>query len=322
MISLTPVTVPISLISVPLSHIPSSTTDSGLKVSPSSYTTQTAIQSSNPTSAQTSPPIPNTLSSSVSQSFVQSNIARNPAPYHATESSYFGGLSQFDTRTPQNNASPFPEFRVPVNYYSKSTQPEPGRLDRNGFFKVPDFEIPTVPQNIERPPMIHPQYSNQSNLLVGPYTYQSNLNIGTSVQHPQYNNYGGSRYPDNKVPKSILNTTNVGPRQPYDRVKYIPPTLAHSPYLNRAFNQTIARQWASSMMPIEASHVRNTRQKIPIALPPIQIPHSFVPIPLPRRMNTHADLVRNRELHHNKYKGILMKCWHESRVKLRILHRI
>lgn len=333
-ISLSPVTVPISLISLAPSYNPSYTTN------PGKFTTEKAIPSLNPNivpvSNPTSQPISNpksylapkltshsisvhsspstsyTLGSSVSENHTPSTVARNPAPYHATESSYFGGLSQFDTRI-NHNAPPYPEFRVPVNYYAKSTQSEPDRLNRNGYFQVPDFKIPTVPQSVERPPSSHTQFNNQS-ILNGPPPYQSKVNLGPSQyqqnlnpgptphqlnqnvgppKHQFQNNFNGRGYADTTFRHNI----NMGPRQPYDRARtgYIPHPISH-PVPNRPLNQTLPK-------PLEASLVRNTRQKIPIALPPIQIPHSFVPIPLPRRMNTYADLVRSRELHHNKYKG-------------------
>uniref|UniRef100_A0A8D9FFQ9 Uncharacterized protein n=1 Tax=Cacopsylla melanoneura TaxID=428564 RepID=A0A8D9FFQ9_9HEMI len=314
-ISLTPITVSISL-------LPVTTSTDSVKVfsspnslppnSPSSYITE-KVQS--PSSANTPPTyIPSNLPP-ITQNY-HHEISRNPAPYHVTESSYFGGLSHFDYKNSRNAAPP--DFGIPNNY-GKTSQRTDQKSDTNGFFHVPDFKIPTVSQNFNRPPSQLPQYPNQTVQNVQPQ------NI------PPENTYWGNKYPESSIPNMPVTNLKpnpppvVGPRQNVDRSRsqgymppqgqmsprghmspqgYVPPTLGHSPYASRSFNQSLpnTQQWSPPMIP---SHVRSTRQKIPIALPPIQIPHSFVPIPLPRKMNPSADLLRNRELHHSKYKGIM-----------------
>lgn len=302
---LTPITVPISLLPVTSSHITSSTTDPGQVFSSSTTMPLTSSPSPNtypsyiPSSPNTRPTYVPSRLPSITQSYSNDNIARNPAPYHATESSYFGGLSHFDFKN-SHNPSP-PDFRIPINYNVKSTQrTDQVRSESNDYFHVPDFKIPTVSQNLERPLSQFPQYPNQTIHSMG-------------TPHTQ-NKYWGTRYPESNIAKPNMNTTLVGPRQ-IDRPRvqgYIPPTLAHPSYANRAFNQTLPvnKQWATPLMANPPSHIRNTRQKVPIALPPIEIPHSFVPIPLPRKMNPSADILRSRELHHSKYKG--RASWFES----------
>ncbi|XP_026686722.1 uncharacterized protein LOC103519401 [Diaphorina citri] len=70
-----------------------------------------------PSSPNTRPTYVPSRLPSITQSYSNDNIARNPAPYHATESSYFGGLSHFDFKN-SHNPSP-PDFRIPINYNVK-----------------------------------------------------------------------------------------------------------------------------------------------------------------------------------------------------------
>lgn len=240
-ISFAPVTVPISLLPVTAASPSVSTQISSTSkiVTPSSHKSYPVRVSAN------TPPtfIPSNLPPVILSDF--QNIARNPAPYHVTESSYFGGLSHFDFKNSRHPAPP--DFRVPVNYDTNANNRSIDQVKTSfkDYFHIPDFKIPTASHNVNRHMSQYPQYPNQS------------------VQNMAY---------------------------PY--------------YSNRPFNQTpYMRQWSNPLTQNPPSHNRSTRQKIPIALPPIPIPHSMVPIPLPRRMNP-SNLLRNRELHHSKYKGI------------------